>query len=148
MYAVVECLAPRHLHADRFLPAVPVRMLVDHENNDLSELHPSGSLPVEDGDLQGLLNRGVVRKKLLPAMLEKAPQLGEERTAPLVASAKMRMHAALMAELERLEELREINDHVRPEELDLVRQERAALEEALTGARLRVDALRLILRTP
>jgi len=54
----------------------------------------------------------------------------------------------LRAEISRLEELSELNDHVRPEETAILEAQRAALEAAFANARPRVDALRLILRTP
>ena len=58
------------------------------------------------------------------------------------------MNAQLKAEISRLEELSELNDHVRPEEAAMLETQRAALEAAFANARPRVDALRLILRTP
>ena len=50
------------------------------------------------------------------------------------------------AEINRLEDLRQINDHVRPEEIEGMKAQLAALEEALGSARLRLDALRLVLQ--
>lgn len=145
---VVECVVPAALHADRFLPATPLRILVDHDSNDLSEKHPAGSVVLEKADLQKLLDKAVVRKKLVPAMLEKAQEFGQLRMAALVETATAEMSRHLNAEIERLEQLRELNDHVRPEETEILRQQQKALAEAFAGARLRVDALRLILRTP
>jgi ATP-dependent helicase HepA len=98
--------------------------------------------------LQKLLDKAVVRKKLVPAMLEKAQEFGQLRMAALVETATAEMSRHLNAEIERLEQLRELNDHVRPEETEILRQQQKALAEAFAGARLRVDALRLILRTP
>jgi hypothetical protein len=43
--------------------------------------------------------------------------------------------------------LRTINDHVRPEELDALREQQAALSAAISAARLRLDTVRLIYRT-
>ncbi len=145
---VLECVVPAALHADRFLPAMPLRFLVDHDKNDLSEEHPSGSFVLEKADLQKLLDKAVVRKKMVPGMLEKAQELGRTRMQSVVEAASARMEGQLNAEIERLERLRELNDHVRLEEVELLRQQKAALTAAFAGARLRVDALRLILRTP
>ena len=58
------------------------------------------------------------------------------------------MNAHLEAEIARLQELAELNDHVRPEEIALLEQQKEALALAFANARPRVDALRLILRTP
>ncbi len=145
---VVECVVPTALHADRFLPATPVRILVDHELTDLTEVHEPGSLNLQKGEVQRLLDKAVVRKKLFPAMLERAQELGGIQMQVLVELALARMNSHLGAEIARLEQLRELNDHVRPEEIALLQAHQVALGEAFAGARLRVDALRLILRTP
>jgi ATP-dependent helicase HepA len=147
VYLVVECVAPPALHADRFLPATPVRILVDHELSDLTEEHPPESILLEKGDLAALLDKAVVRKKLVPAMLEKAQELARVRMQTLVEEASASMHRLLQGEIERLEELRELNDHVRPEEIAHLQQERDALAGVLGAARLRVDSLRLIWRS-
>ena len=51
-------------------------------------------------------------------------------------------------EIERLRALRRINDNVRLEEVQLLVEEIEDLDRALAGARLRLDALRLIWRGP
>ena len=145
---VLECVVPAALHADRFLPVTPLRILVDHELNDLSTQHPADSLRLEKADLQKLLDKAVVRKKLVPSMLEKAQEFGGARMQLLIGAATSEMEVRLDGEIERLERLRELNDHVREEELSLLRQHKTALAAAFSGARLRVDALRLILRSP
>jgi ATP-dependent helicase HepA len=147
VYLVVECVAPPALHADRFLPATPVRVLVDHELSDLTEAHPPESIMLEKGDPTPLLDKAVVRKKLVPAMLEKAQELARVRMQYLVESATAQMHRLLQSEIDRLEELRELNDHVHPEETTRLQQEKDALAAVLADARLRVDSLRLIWRT-
>jgi ATP-dependent helicase HepA len=144
--AVVECVAPPALHADRFLPATPVRVVVDHALVDLTDDAEVAAAKLEAGDVFRLLDRGAVKKKLLPAMHEKALALAAEKMAALVTSATEEMDAQLQNEIERLEDLRQLNDHVRPEEILALRQQRDALREALGASRLRLDALRLILQ--
>ena len=59
-----------------------------------------------------------------------------------------RWKAQLDDEIERLEDLRELNDHVRPEEIAAVAQQKADLVAALATTPLRLDAVRLIWRMP
>ena len=113
-----------------------------------SQIREQRTLVLEKADLQKLLDKAVVRKKLIPAMLEKAQELGRSRMQALVEEATLIMAQQLGGEIERLEQLRELNDHVRPEEIALLQSQKDALAAAFAGARLRVDALRLILRTP
>ena len=144
---VLECVAPAQLHLDRFLPPTPLRIVVDHQLADLSSDAEFLGARLEKGDVLRLLDRGVVKRKFFPAMLEKTQQLAGERMQQEVASASERVCSELDAEITRLEELQRRNDHVRPEEVAVLREHRQAMEAALAEARLRLDGLRLILRT-
>ena len=55
------------------------------------------------------------------------------------------MTAELGAELQHLIALREINDHIRPEEIEALRSEIARVGEELGNARVRLDAVRLLI---
>jgi len=148
VYYVVECVAPAALHADRFLPATPVRVVVDHALVDHSSDAAVSSAKLEKGDIVRLLDRGVVKKKLIPAMLTATQKLATTSMQQLVEAATAAMNSQLQDEIERLEDLRELNDHVRPEEIAAARQHQSDLATALATARLRLDALRLIFRIP
>ena len=148
IHAVVECVAPSALHVDRFLPPTPLRVVLDHAQVDHSEDETLRNVRFEKGDIYRLLDRGAVKRKLLPAMLAKAEALAAERMKTLVATATAAMETQLQDEIERLETLRTINDHVRPEEIAAAQQQKAELLTAVGSARLRMDSLRLILRLP
>jgi ATP-dependent helicase HepA len=148
VHAVVECVAPAALHADRFLPATPLRIVVDHALADHTDDAELAAAHLEKGDIFRLLDRGAVKKKLLPAMLEKAKTMAAERMSAVVDAAASAMEVQLRDEIERLEDLREINDHIRPDEIAALRQQKADLHNVLTAARLRLDALRVIFRIP
>lgn len=66
----------------------------------------------------------------------------------LVVEAQAAMTVQIQDEIDRLVSLSEINDHIRPAEIEAGRQQLAALTEALSSSRLRVDAIRLIFRQP
>jgi ATP-dependent helicase HepA len=133
---------------DRFLPAVPVRVVLDHALADHTEDESITSAKLEKGDIFRLIDRGAVKKKLLPAMLAKAQVIANERLKQIVSSATVAMSAQLQQEAERLEALRAVNDHVRPEEIAAVRDQESALRAAMAAAHLRLDSLRLIFRIP
>ncbi len=147
VWCVVECVAPSGYHLDRFLPATPVRVVVDHQLEDLSADTELPEAVLEKGDPLRVLEKGVVKRKVFPAMLEKAQTIAASRMEEVVAGARTQLGAELGAELARLRDLQELNDHVRPAEIEAAELRRRTLEEALSGARLRVDALRFILRT-
>jgi ATP-dependent helicase HepA len=148
IYALVECVAPAALHTDRFLPATPVRIVVDHALNDLSGDPAFAAARLEKGDVMRILDKTVMRKKILPAMFEKVLALAGERLVEITGTATAAMTARLQDEIERLADLRAINDHVRPDEIQAAKKQKSDLEEALATARIRLDAVRLILRAP
>jgi ATP-dependent helicase HepA len=66
----------------------------------------------------------------------------------IVAQARQEMCTQLDPEITRLRALQQVNRSVRSEEIELLVQQRGALDEHLRTARLRLDALRLIHRGP
>ncbi len=145
--AIVECVAPAALHADRFLPTRPLRVVVDHALTEVTDDPELTAAPLEKSDIFRLLDRGAVKKKLLPAMLEKALSLATEKMQNITAGAAAAMSQRLQAEIDRLEDLREINTHVTPEEIVSVKEQRTALDLAIRSAHLRLGAVRLIARS-
>lgn len=77
-------------------------------------------------------------------MPEKTRTLAGERLAALVQTATIAMTAQFTHELQRLRDLAEINDHVRPAEIAATEQQ----QSDLAAAHLRLGAVRLILRMP
>ena len=147
VHGVVECVAPAALHVDRFLPPTPVRIAVDHSGNDHSSDAELAAPQVEKGDVFRLLDRGSVKKKLLPLMMEKSVALATERMKAIVSVAREVMTNRLQQEVERLEDLRELNSHVGEDEITAAKEQITALSEAVQSARLRIDAVRLIFAT-
>ena len=138
---VLECIAPPHLQIDRFLPPTPLRVLVDQHGNE-------GAAPslLKNGDAQALLEHQELRKDLLPVLMEKAEAIANRRTPEIVAQARKEMSGQLEYEIARLKELQKVNRTDRTEEIELLVAEHRALDQHLKGARLRLDAIRLIQR--
>ena len=138
---LLECIAPPHLHIDRFLPPTPLRVLVDHEGNEGSD--PS---LLRNGDAQVLLEQAELREDLLPVMIERAQGIANSLVPGIIAQARQEMTAQLESEIVRLKELQKVNRSVRDEEIELLAEQQRALDEHLISARLRLDAVRLIQR--
>ncbi len=143
---VVECPAPEGLQANRFLPPAALRLLLDAQGANLADRLP----PVR---LQGrcLARERKLAFKLLEhlkgkleAMIEQgramAEAWGESRTADAMAS----MRRDLDGELQRLRYLSKVNPNVRADEIEHLVLRREALTHYLGDARVRLDALRLV----
>lgn len=146
--AVVECVAPPSLHVDRFLSPTPIRVAVDSEREDATGDAELASAQLRDGDVARVLNRVAVKTALIPSMLDTALDIATREMETIVSRAQKTMGAQLQHEIERLEDLHQINSNVDVEEIESMRDHRSALHSAITSARLRVEALRLILRVP
>ena len=147
-WIVVECVAPARLHVERFLPQTPLRIVVDHKGGDHTENEAFAKPPLRSGDPASLLKNEAVKRKMLPAMLEKTRDLGGVKSQAVIEDALARMHREIAGEIARLRDLAEINDHIKPEEIAALEEREAALADAIGNARVRLDAVRLIWKAP
>lgn len=143
---VAECIAPPALHASRFMPAIPVRIAVDHQGKDLTSDAAFTRAKLSSGDPRRTVENDVVRHKLLPAMLAKAQKLAEAQLQALKQRGQTTMRKQLDDEIARLEDLQSRNPHVRSEEISSLRQQRQALDAVIASTQLRLDSVRLIVR--
>lgn len=140
---VLEVVAPAALHADRFLPATPVRVVVD---NRLGE--PAAPLgPLFNGPLNRILGKTELCYKLMPKMLEHAYTLAQQRAMQIVASSLTAMQETVGGEIERLRDLQSINPNVSEKEIEAAQTQYYDLRDHLADARLRLDSVRLIFRS-
>jgi ATP-dependent helicase HepA len=137
---VLECIAPPGLHVDRFLPPTPLRVLVDQDGREVRE-QPS----LRSGEAHALLEHPALRD-LFAVLIDSAQAIADSQVPRIIDDAQNEMHAQLDLEIARLKELKKVNPSVRAEEIELLVDQQRALDERLSGARLRLDALRLIHR--
>jgi ATP-dependent helicase HepA len=143
---VLEPVAPPALHADRFLPPTPLRVVVDPKGADVStEINPA---ELRSAPVFQLLDNGRIKHKLLPTMLEKSRELATERAKAATQTAISKMQTLLGSEATRLRDLQKVNDHVSPAEITLLEDQARELASRLKDAPLRLDAIRLIWQTP
>jgi ATP-dependent helicase HepA len=147
---VLECVAAPRLHVDRFLPTTPIRLVVNHALENVTELHsdPAFSRGLRKGSPQRLIDNPELTRRTLPAMLEQAATLAEVQARVLRQSAQDEMNHLLGHEVQRLQTLRQVNDHIRPEEIELATAQQAELAAALRQARVRLEAVRFIWKGP
>ncbi|MCB0712923.1 MAG: DEAD/DEAH box helicase family protein [Ignavibacteriae bacterium] len=145
---ILESVAPPQLHVERFLPPKPMRIIVDHRLQLLSDEEQLSSVPLAGGDVRDLLDRSGITATLLPAMIDATLDFAEERSEAIIADSIVQMSQQLQREIERLEDLGQINNHITPDEIRQLRERELALREAIGTARLRVDSLKVILKSP
>jgi ATP-dependent helicase HepA len=77
-------------------------------------------------------------------MIDAATARAEALAQTLRREASARAAGGLTADLRRLTDLQRLNDHVRPEEIVLAQERLTQTGAAIEKARLRLDAVRLI----
>ncbi len=147
MLFVLETLAAPKLHVDRFLPATPVCLVVNHKLEEVSLL-PDVESKLRKGSANKLIDNAEIAKRTLPGMLQHGVALAEARAAALRQTALAEMNQMLGHEVARLKMLAKINSHVRPQEIQLAERQQQQLAGAITESRLRLDSLRLIWKGP
>ncbi|MDF7681686.1 RNA polymerase-associated protein RapA [Enterobacteriaceae bacterium ESL0689] len=146
---VVEAQAPKQLQLNRFLPATPVRILLDKNGNNLAS-----QVEFESFNRQlSAVNRHTGSKLINAVQAETHAllQSGDAQMADiaqtLISAARQEADDKLSAELSRLEALKTINPNIRDDELSAIEDNRQQVMAALAEASWRLDALRLIVVT-
>lgn len=147
-FFVVETVAPSYLHMDRFLPATPIRVAVDHVGKDWSADKGLAQAKLRKGGVRKLLDKPVVKGTLLPQMLEQLEGLAKVEMKSVISKAKRDMRKQLKAEINRLKDLAVENPNISDTEIEALEEHRDILEDAIVNARLRPDAVRMIWKEP
>lgn len=144
---VLETVAETRWRVDQFLAPTPVRVVVDVRGQEVTAEHDLASLEgyIEDADLHRFLELPAFSGRVLKAMLAAATNRAEVRGAEITGAASARAQETLAADVQRLADLRKLNDHVRPEEVTQAGERLERTSAAIAAARLRLDSLRLIL---
>src|SRR5579885_91731 len=142
---VLEAVADAALHADRFLPPLPLRVATDSRLADRSDWRPSAAAVARAALRPVDATRYRTRlATLVPPMLTRCEELVQAHAAREIAAAVAAVERELGAEHERLAALRRINPAVSARELAAVDAERTALRACLPRALPRLDALRFV----
>lgn len=147
-YYLVECVAPASLQTDRFLPAIPVRVAVDYQANDLTADPGLMKAALRKGNHRKILDQPKITGEIVPAMIKALDALAGQKRVGLVEKAIGKMKEQSDQEISRLKDLQQVNPSIDDGEIQSAEQRVGEIREALMGARLRLDSLRLIYRTP
>ena len=145
----VNCVAPRDLQVERFLPLSPMRILVDARGKDLASLVPHERLNSLIQKVKKATALAIIKQvhTEVEAKMSLASARAEQRLQQILAGAEAEMREQLGGELARLEALREVNPSIRQEELDHLRYRIEECAVHIRHANLQLQALRLVVTT-
>jgi ATP-dependent helicase HepA len=143
---ILEAIADSKLHVDRFLPPIPIRIVVNHKAADVTAEYGPAALQqqIQKANPYKLIDSPNISREVLPKMLTSSNAIAESRAKEIIADSLRETTHLLSHEVARLQTLAKVNDHIRPEEIDLLASQSQALQQAIQSARLRLDSLRLI----
>ncbi len=144
---VLECLAPRALHAGRFLPPTLIRIVLDVQGRRLEHAVACRQLtetsqPLESQQLLPVVQR---YRTVIHALTGEAQRAARTEAPTLIAQAVKRMMEEYTREIQRMTALRRHNPGVREEEIRLLQTQGTDLRHHLQQSSLRLDALRLVI---
>lgn len=144
---VVHCPAPEQLQLSRYLPLSPLRVLVDLNGRDLSEVLPHDRLNGLCSNIPRRTAQSVVPKVRaeVETLVEHARELAEPQFEPGRDDALKQVRSVLQPEIQRLEALRRHNPAIREEEVAYFRQQLEAAETAIGRAELSLEGIRVVI---
>ena len=142
---VLNCTAPRELEASRYLPPTTLRLVLDRQGKDYASLLPPGGLRGKSMHRDRQTAARVIKSQaeLLRGLMARGERQVADQAREVVDQALARMRRELEEEQHRLHSL---SDGSAMEELQLLEDHQALLEEYLPRTRLRLDAVRLFVR--
>lgn len=139
---VLECIAPDHLYVDRFLPSQSIHLVVD-EKLELTDVDWKVIGTIAAGAEARELMENVSRETLQD-MITAGQQHAEREFAELRKRAIYTARQAIQLEINRLEAIGK-RDGLRPvKEINAFKAELKAVNSHIDSARVRLDAIRLI----
>ncbi|WP_026259623.1 helicase-related protein [Desulfobacter curvatus] len=132
--------------AERFLPALPIRVVVDHTGTPLTP----GHLPADwessllSDDPGWFLDLPQAVQEILPDMLDKSQNLARKTAQTRRLDGVAKMEDVLTREKDRLVTLSKVNPGISSKEVEAVINAQAHYKSLILNARLRLDGVRLI----
>jgi ATP-dependent helicase HepA len=143
---ILECVAPKTLYMDRFIPSTPIRMVVnDHLKNCKKLLETEGfERRLEDARYSTNLFEDAM--KLVPKMIATSEQIVQKEADRIIADTLQEIETQMDNEITRLKTLKTMNPNVKDNEIESAIEEKKNLIQYASSARIRIDAIRLIKR--
>jgi ATP-dependent helicase HepA len=143
----LHCPAPKQLQLHRYLHQPMVRLVVNAEGKDLTQV-----LTFER--LNGLVKPVKMRTAVdivrharpdITQMIEKTDAKAEALQSDLIATALRQMNHDQQVELQRLTALAEVNPNIRQDEIEYLQSSTESLAHYLEQAQLKLDSLRVVI---
>jgi len=138
---VLEVVSSKRVEIEQYLPPTPIVVQI---NDRLQQV--AGDMVIDgDGEPWKIRDDGQLRQQTFPAMVTESRKIAEKKVPSLRKIAESEMQKDLSTEVNRMTELKKVNDHIRPEEIEAAEIQIIDFAKAIQHARLRLDAIRLVM---
>ncbi|HET8708109.1 MAG TPA: RNA polymerase-binding ATPase, partial [Pseudomonadales bacterium] len=143
---LTECLAPRQLMLDNYLPRDVIRLVIDPKGNDLGEKVAFHVLDGQTSNLKRETAKEVVsaQESELKQALKRAEMLATQKLQQRIETALDKFKQKVTQEINRMQALAQINPNVRQDEIEFLQKALTEGEKYLANSRLKLDAVRVI----
>jgi ATP-dependent helicase HepA len=143
---VLETADRNGVNVDRFLPSTPLRVVVNHRGERVTNNYPVDlfNTQLKFGQIDDLIDNETVVENLIPNMIHTAEEIADQLKVEEVKAGLDRMSQTLDHEIGRLASLHKRNKAIRPDEVRTALEEKTVLTELISNARVRMDSLQLI----
>lgn len=145
----LECVAPKYLQAQRFLPYQCFRLLTDINGSNLAANVGHVNLSKQCSKLSKNNARLVLKseEKSLKDILAKTEVLAHKQADEVLNNIVLKMQKSQQQELDRLTALKKKNPNIRDEEIAFVKKQTQLLTKYLEETHLQLEAIRVIVAT-
>ncbi|KTD46440.1 RNA polymerase-associated protein RapA [Legionella quateirensis] len=146
-FYTVNCAAPKHLQLDRFLPFIPIRILMDLSGKNLSKILDYNQLNAMCEPVKRHLGYPIIKQVSgdIESILKNCNHIAEQQMLDVIEQAKIQMTQSIGDEVNRLESLQKINPTIRNEEIEYSKQQIVECEHYINSAALKLQALRVVI---
>lgn len=146
-FYTVNCAAPKELQLDRFLPFIPIRILMDITGKNLAKILSYTQLNEMCEPVKRHLGYPIVKQVRddLEIILAESNKVAEEQMKAIIERGQSDMKISIGHEVSRLEALQKINPTIRDEEIVFFKKQIVESEHFISCATLNLQALRVVI---
>ena len=146
---VLESVAEEKMQVSRYLPPTTIRIVVDMNNKEQSELLTHDYINQNYIAVNKEVASKVVKshKQEIKQLLNFGESLAIEKTPAILEEARNNVHGLLQGEINRLYALQQVNPNIRSEEIEFFKSLLSSVNVVLDATQPRLDSLRVIVAT-
>ncbi|MBN1111436.1 MAG: RNA polymerase-associated protein RapA [Bacteroidales bacterium] len=145
---VLETSKEQSIYIDRFLPNTPLRIIVDQAGKEVTDKYSVETFDkkLTPGQIDHLLDNETLVETIMPNMIAAATKIAQQQSTIEITNGLQRMNITLNHEIDRLKILQKQNKNIRHQEIETAISEQQTLASLIKNARVRMDAIQLILK--